>query len=142
MDVAQEAMLGLFTSLGNFDSERRVEPWLFAIVRNRARDLWRRRGRHPEEPLGDAEALTQEFAAPTGDPELDLRRRELRQRIWHGLSSLPADKREILVLRDFHDLSYRDIAQTLDIPIGTVMSRLHGARRALRAQLEEGTCHA
>jgi RNA polymerase sigma-70 factor (ECF subfamily) len=58
------------------------------------------------------------------------------------LAKLPADKREIIVLRDFHDLEYNDIAHVLGIPIGTVMSRLHGARRQLRARLEAGGRHA
>jgi RNA polymerase sigma factor (sigma-70 family) len=50
MDVAQDAMLRFFTTLGSFDSERRVQPWLFTIVRNQVRDLWRRR--QPDEPVG------------------------------------------------------------------------------------------
>ena len=136
MDVAQDAMLRFFTSLGSFDRERRIQPWLFAIVRNQVRDLWRRRQRRPGERLGEAgEALTRHLVDPTANPEADLRRSELRHRVWRALAELPAAKREIVVLRDFHDLSYSDIAQVLDIPIGTVMSRLHGARRQLRARL-------
>ena len=139
MDVAQEAMLRFFTSLGSFDRERRVQPWLFTIVRNQVRDLWRRRKRRPGEELGEAgEALTRYLVDPTPNPEADLRRSELKQRVWRAIGALPAAKREILVLRDFHDQSYSDIAQVLDIPIGTVMSRLHGARRQLRTRLEEG----
>ena len=143
MDVAQEAMLRFFTSLGTFDRERRVQPWLFAIVRNQVRDLWRRRKRRPGDRLGEAgEALTRHLVDPRANPEADLRRNELKHRVWQALAELPAAKREIIVLRDFHDLSYSDIAGVLDIPIGTVMSRLHGARRQLRARLEEGGRHA
>ena len=65
----------------------------------------------------------------------------MRERVWRALATLPTEKREIIVLRDFHDLAYREIAQVLAIPIGTVMSRLHGARRLLRARLEEGGRH-
>jgi RNA polymerase sigma-70 factor (ECF subfamily) len=79
---------------------------------------------------------------PTPNPEADLRRTELQQRVWHAIAALPPAKREVIVLRDFHDLSYSDIAGVLEIPIGTVMSRLHGARRQLRARLDEGGCHA
>ena len=83
MDVAQDAMLGFFTSLGSFDHERRIQPWLFAIVRNQVRDLWRRRQRRPGERLGDAgEALTRQLVDPTPNPEANLRRTELRQRVW------------------------------------------------------------
>ncbi len=143
MDVAQEAMLRFFSSLGTFDRERRVQPWLFAIVRNQVRDLWRRRKRRPGEELGEAgEALTRHLVDPGANPEANLRRNELKHRVWRALAELTAAQREIIVLRDFHDLSYSDIAGVLDIPIGTVMSRLHGARRQLRARLEEGGRHA
>ena len=137
MDVAQDAMLRFFSTLKSFDPSRRVQPWLFAIVRNQVRDLWRQRKRRPADAAGEPDALVDQLAAPQPSPETDLRRRELRERVWRALAALPADKREIIVLRDFHDLSYSDIARVLDIPIGTVMSRLHGARRRLRAQLEE-----
>ena len=143
MDVAQDAMLRFFSSLAAFDRERPIRPWLLTIVRNQVRDLWRRRTRRPGEGLGEAgEALTRHLVDPRPNPEADLRRTELKQRVWHAIAALPATKREILVLRDFHDLSYSDIAGVLDIPIGTVMSRLHGARRLLRARLDEGGRHA
>ena len=142
MDVTQDAMLRFFSTLRSFDATRRVQPWLFTIVRNQVRDLWRRRQRRPADDAGESDALVGQLAAPQPSPEADLHRRELRERVWRALAALPAAKREIVVLRDFHDLSYSDIAQVLDIPIGTVMSRLHGARRQLRARLEEGGRHA
>lgn len=143
MDVTQDAMLRFFGALKSFDAERRVQPWLFTIVRNQVRDLRRRRRRRPADAGGESDALVDQLAAPQASPEADLHRRELKRRVWRALAALPAEKREIIVLRDFHDLSYRDIAQVLDIPIGTVMSRLHGARRRLRARLEEeGGRHA
>jgi RNA polymerase sigma-70 factor (ECF subfamily) len=142
MDVTQDAMLRFFSTLKSFDATRRVQPWLFTIVRNQVRDLWRQRQRRPADAAGESDALVGQLAAPQPSPEADLHRRELRQRVWRALATLSVDKREIIVLRDFHDLSYSDIAQVLDIPIGTVMSRLHGARRQLRARLEEGGRHA
>ncbi len=142
MDVTQDAMLRFFTTLDSFDSERRVQPWLFTIVRNQVRDLWRRRRRRPGDSAPDADSLTSQLVAPGPSPEADLRRQQLREEVWRAMDKLPAEKREIIVLRDFHDLAYNDIAQVLGIPIGTVMSRLHGARRQLRARLEEGGRHA
>ena len=142
MDVTQDAMLRFFTTLKSFDATRRVQPWLFTIVRNQVRDLWRQRRRRPADAGGESDALVGQLAAPQASPEADLHRQELKRRVWRALAALPPEKREIIVLRDFHDLSYNDIAQVLDIPIGTVMSRLHGARRQLRARLEEGGRHA
>ena len=143
MDVTQDAMLRFFTTLKSFDATRRVQPWLFTIVRNQVRDLWRQRQRRPGDASGGSDALVGQLATPQPGPETDLHRRELKARVWRALAALPAEKREIIVLRDFHDLSYSDIAQVLGIPIGTVMSRLHGARQRLRARLEEeGGRHA
>ena len=71
MDVAQEAMLRFFASLGTFDRERRVQPWLFTIVRNQVRDLWRRRQRRPGDGLSEAgEALTRQLVDLTANRKL------------------------------------------------------------------------
>ena len=74
---------------------------------------------------------------PKADPHHDARTRELRRRVWQVLSGLSEPLREILVLRDYHDLAYAEIADVLKIPQGTVMSRLHRARRELRRQISE-----
>ncbi len=143
MDVTQDAMLRFFSTLNSFDAARRVQPWLFTIVRNQVRDLWRQRQRRPADAVGESDVLVGQLVAPQPSPEADLHRQELRRRIWRALATLTADKREIIVLRDYHDLSYSDIAEVLGIPVGTVMSRLHGARRRLRARIEEeGGRHA
>lgn len=140
MDVAQDAMLRFFTTLDSFDRERRVQPWLFTIVRNQVRDLWRRRQQRPGDGLVDGEALAGQLV-DSANPEADLQRQQLRKSVWRAVATLSETKREIIVLRDFHDLSYKDIADVLKIPIGTVMSRLHGARKQLKAKLEEGGPH-
>ena len=66
------------------------------------------------------------------DPALAAERGELQQRVWRAISELSEEHREIVVLRDYHDQSYRQIAAVLSIPEGTVMSRLHAARKNLR----------
>ena len=136
-DLAQDAVLSFFASLGRFRAGRPIEPWLFAIVRNRARDLARRRRARPTEPL---ERPEDEPPRPVIDaapgPEADAARRELQALLWRVLGTLPEPQREILVLRDYQDLTYEEIARVLDVPLGTVMSRLHRARRAARAAVE------
>ena len=97
MDVTQDAMLRFFSSLGSFDRERRVRPWLFAIVRNQVRDLWRQRQRRPGDQVAESETLTRQLVDPTANPEADLRRKELRMRVWRALAGLPPAKREIVV---------------------------------------------
>ena len=140
MDVAQDAMLRFFTTLDSFNRDRRVQPWLFTIVRNQVRDLWRRRQQRPGDGLVDGEALAGQLV-DSANPEADLQRQQLRKSVWRAVATLSETKREIIVLRDFHDLSYKDISDVLKIPIGTVMSRLHGARKQLKAKLEEGGPH-
>lgn len=139
MDVAQEALLRFFKTLHRFDCRRPVRPWLFQIVRNRVVDLYRRNRvrRHDSLDATDPEGhATIELIDTTVDPERDAARSELRVRLLQALSELSPIQREILVLRDYQDLSYAEIAETLEIPIGTVMSRLHGARKRLRQRLQ------
>jgi RNA polymerase sigma-70 factor (ECF subfamily) len=140
MDVAQDALLRFFSNLDRFDGRRDVAPWLFAIVRNRARDVMRRRRRRPTEPLdsGDEDRPALEVIDHRPGPEACVSRKELQARVWKALSRLPDAQREILVLRDYQDLSYDEISRVLRIPAGTVMSRLHRARKNLRDILEAG----
>jgi len=135
MDLAQEAMLRFFSTLDRFQAGRAVRPWLFAIVRNLARDFWRRGKLRRHQSLDEnVPDLSRALADPGANPEQATLAAERRHRLWRAVSLLPATKREILVLRDFHDLSYAEIAQVLRIPIGTVMSRLHAARKGLRRE--------
>ncbi len=134
LDVAQDALLRFFATLDRFQEGRPVRPYLLRIVRNRAMDLWRRRRIRRAESLAAGE-LPRQIADDRPGPEETTRRAELRRRVWRVVSELTPPKREILVLRDYHDLAYAEIARVLDIPIGTVMSRLHAARKALRELL-------
>ena len=139
LDVAQDAMVRFFRSLGRFDASRPVRPWLLRIVRNLVRDRARRlRIRRTEslEPADD-DALRFEPRDDAPDPEALATRRELQALVWKCLQKLDPRYREVLVLRDYQDLSYADIATTLKIPRGTVMSRLHRARRLLQEEVRE-----
>lgn len=137
-DLAQETVIRLLGALPRFRPERPLRPWLLTIVRNLVRDRWRRlKVRRAESLDAPAPDLSRHLADPSADPERDVRRDEVRRAVWAGLSKLPNDQREILVLRDFHDLSYAEAAKVLGVPLGTVMSRLHRARARLRQQLVE-----
>ena len=139
MDVAQDAMLRLFSTLHRFDVRRPLRPWLYQIVRNRVVDLMRRRKVRSHDSLDAVDPEGNPRYDPADlkvDLDRDVCQDQLRARIWESLKALPAKHREILVLRDYQDMSYTEIAETLDIPIGTVMSRLHGARKSLRGTLQ------
>src|SRR5690348_11569061 len=134
-DVFQETFLQVHQSADQFDPQRRFRPWLFTIAANKARDLIRSQARRPTNPLqatinpGDDESgefmdlmsATQEF------PDQPLQRQELQESVQRTVMSMPEHLREILLLSYFHQFPYRQISDILDIPLGTVKSRLHAA---------------
>ncbi len=141
LDVSQDAMLRFFSNLHRFDAARPVRPWLFRIVRNLALDLFRRRKVRYSESLDavndeDGERPRFDPVDESVDLDRDLLQRQLRRKLFAALNQLTPMQREIVVLRDYQDLSYQEIAEMLEIPLGTVMSRLHGARQRLRTLVE------
>jgi len=127
-DLAQEAMLRALRYFHAFRGEE-ARPWLLRIVRNTWIDSRRHAG--AEQPLEAVEDRPTE--AP--DPEQNALAGDRRRHIAAALATLPAEMREILVLREIEDLAYKEIATVLDLPIGTVMSRLARARERLTAEL-------
>jgi RNA polymerase sigma-70 factor (ECF subfamily) len=136
-DVAQDSILRFFRHLDRFDAAQPIEPWLFGIVRNQVRDAARREKVRRTESLEIWLEAGGRVPADPDDPAAAAERHELQQQVWRGISQLSEAHREILVLRDYHGLAYRQIARILSIPDGTVMSRLHAARRRLRQMLVE-----
>jgi RNA polymerase sigma factor (sigma-70 family) len=131
-DVVQDAYVRALTFFSGFRGED-GRAWLLAITRNVCYDWLRQRRRHAE-MLGPADEL--DFAADTGpDPEAEQLRQADRQMVTDGISSLPVEYREVLVLRELEDLSYKQIASVTGMPMGTVMSRLARARKRLEAGL-------
>ena len=139
-DVAQDAVLRFFRSLDSFDERRRIEPWLYQIVRNLVRDRARRRATRRHESLDEHLERGRSPAAAIdsdADPAVRSEQARLQERIWRCVDRLSEDHRESFVLREHHQLSYREIAEVLSIPEGTVMSRLHAARKKLRTLLAD-----
>jgi RNA polymerase sigma-70 factor (ECF subfamily) len=136
-DVAQDALLRFFLHIDRFDAGQPIEPWLFGIVRNQVRDAARRDRVRQHDSLD--RWLEQGGPEPTGtdDPAAAAETHELQRRVWRAISELGDAHREIIVLRDYHGLAYREIGEVLAIPTGTVMSRLHTARARLRQTLAE-----
>lgn len=133
-DVLQEASLRAYRFLDGFRGES-ARAWFLSIVRNTA-FTWMERNR--DQPLPDEAAAANDMphaeAADAG-----LARAERRREVNAALRRLPTEFREVVVLREMEELSYREIAQVAAIPIGTVMSRLSRARRLLADYLAEPT---
>jgi RNA polymerase sigma-70 factor (ECF subfamily) len=127
-DVVQETYLRAWRSFGRFQKGTNCRAWLFRIMVNCSRDYWRRRAEIAPAD-GSEEIIAQQVAKPSipasiTDPS-----------ILEALSNVPYKLREVIVLADVEEFTYREIAGLLDVPIGTVMSRLSRGRAQLRRLL-------
>jgi RNA polymerase sigma-70 factor (ECF subfamily) len=136
-DLAQETFVRAWQALDRFRTGEPLRPWLTRITVNLAYSLFRRRKRRPETALEPLEEAGMQWAAED-DPVGEVEGREWEARVEAAFADLSEDHRAILVLRVVQELSYEEIASTLDIPVGTVMSRLSRARTELRTRLGEG----
>jgi len=134
-DVVQEAFLRALKYFGGFRGEgaSQSRAWLLAIVRNMAH-TWRHRHRADASATEFDESVHSE--ASTGEhPEALLSRTDAREALTHALDHLPPDFREVIVLREIEGLSYKEISEVVDVPVGTIMSRLSRARKRLQDAL-------
>jgi RNA polymerase sigma-70 factor, ECF subfamily len=127
-DTAQEAFIKAWQRLHTYKSGGSFRNWIFSIAANQAIDLLRRQRKH--DPLDDLALQTTE-----GRPELEPEVKERAATLQAAVLDLPPASRAVLVLREYEEMSYQEIAATLEIPVGTVMSRLNYARQALRQSL-------
>lgn len=141
MDLSQEAWIKGWQRIGQFEGESSFATWMTRITINLCLDHLRRHQRFRVEPLPDApddNSGLDRFLPPVWtNPTERLERSELRQRIDAALAKLTDAHRTVLVLHEFEDLGYKEIAQSLGISIGTVMSRLFYARRRMAILLAD-----
>ena len=132
-EVAQEVFLSAFKSIHQFRGEANFSTWLYRIGLNHAstrrKSLQSSQQRHI--PLDGTEVI----ADGTVDPAKNVEHKEIQQRVQQALNSLDPEDARIVLLRDLQDIPYEDVAEMLDIPVGTVKSRLHRARQALKTSL-------
>ena len=126
-DAAQEAFMRAWVNLPSYQPRGCLRNWLYRIAINAALDVLRRK---PEETLDDEEVLMVPDQAAS--PETALIEKERVALLRQAMKSLPEASRSVLVLREYGGLTYQEIAGVLDVPVGTVMSRLNYARNRLR----------
>jgi RNA polymerase sigma-70 factor, ECF subfamily len=140
-DLVQEAYARAFRSWRSFTPGTNLRAWLLRILTNLNIDRGRRSQRTPDiQPLDEGDYLLNDRLESTGEGTGEAQRvvdRLSQDDVVSALSAVPHDFRDVIVLVDLGDFSYADAAQILDIPIGTVMSRLHRGRRILKREMAE-----
>jgi len=137
-EVSQEVFLSAYRAIGQFRGDANFSTWLYRIALNHATTRRRTVSSRQQRtvPIDDME--------PLSDPELGpaetLERKEIRERVQLALNKLEPDDATMILLRDLQDISYDEVARVLEIPVGTVKSRLHRARQALKTQLATYFC--
>ena len=143
-DLVQQTYERAFRSWQSFTRGTNLRAWLLRILTNLNIDRARRQQRRPEtQPMEEGDYFLYNRLEEVGPLEQDQVAERLSQDdVVGALSAVPHDFRDVLVLVDIGDFSYQDAAQILDIPIGTVMSRLHRARRVLKKELADRSVEA
>jgi RNA polymerase sigma factor (sigma-70 family) len=128
-DIVQDAMLRAFRAFDGFRGGD-IKPWLLTIVRNCSRNLGADTKRRAHAPLPEENASA--LVSPDATPETLVMQASERRKLNEAVALLPNEFREVLILREMEDMSYREIAEMTGAPIGTVMSRLARARAMLK----------
>ena len=137
-DVCQETFLRAFRALKGFKGQAKFSSWLYRIALNLCRDWIRRERRQPvaQAPEGvDLIELASE-ATPTESIEDLVARKEIGQAVARAMADLPEDQRTAIILKEYHGLTFQEIADMLDCPLSTVKTRLYQGLTVLRRQLE------
>lgn len=136
LDLAQDAFVRAYRAIKRFDLAMPFYPWFHRILRNVCLNHLKRRNRRKETSLDQLMEVGFDTEHDGRLPDDTAHLSDLKREIKLGMAQLSPEHREIIYLRHFQDLSYTEIAQCLSIPQGTVMSRLHGARKSLKKCLK------
>lgn len=140
LDVAQEAFVKAYRAIGSFRGDSAFYTWMYRIAINTAKNFLVAQGRRP--PSDDIDAAdAEQFDSAAGlkeygTPERQLLKDEIGQTINDAIAALPDELRTAIVLRELEGLSYEEISEAMDCPIGTVRSRIFRAREAIEKKLE------
>jgi RNA polymerase sigma-70 factor (ECF subfamily) len=140
LDLAQEAFIKAYRALPNFRGESAFYTWLYRIAINTAKNHVVAQGRRP--PMDDVEASEAEFyegpsaLKDTSTPERMVLRDEMERVVFEAIDALPEDLKTAITLRELEDMSYEEIAEVMNCPIGTVRSRIFRAREAIDKKLK------
>lgn len=137
-DAAQECFIAAYRNLKNFRGDAKVSSWLHRIAVNQCLTIKRRAKTRSEDFLGDEEGAEERvFVAPARlSPSRTTEQNERLAVIRQAVVSLPPDLRQVIVMKEFEEMTFQDISETLELPLSTVKSRLYTALKQLRMKLE------
>jgi RNA polymerase sigma-70 factor (ECF subfamily) len=137
-DAAQETFISAYRNIGNFRGEAKVSSWLHRIAVNQCLTVKRRAKTRSEEFLDDENGEEERvFIAPIqGSPARVTEQTERLAMVRQAVGSLPVDLRQVVVMKEFEDMTFQEISDTLELPLSTVKSRLYTALRQLKMKLE------
>ena len=129
-DLTQEVFVRIYNTLGQYDAKQgNLSNWLMRLARNLIIDDYRKRQRNPQNSMADpVDKHSFHLRAVGSSAQKDIERRELCNQVQKGIDKLPGDLRTCVILRDIEELSYREIVDVLEIPEGTVKSRINRGR--------------
>ncbi|HIG11729.1 MAG TPA: sigma-70 family RNA polymerase sigma factor [Planctomycetes bacterium] len=134
-DIVQDTFLKAYRRLDSFDHRSSFYTWIYRIATNTVLDVLKRRGRSPVQAAPDPELLAEVAPCDVPSPSRDIEASELREITHEVLTHLPDIFRTTLIMREFDEMTYQEIADTLGISIGTVESRLFRARARFKDKL-------
>ncbi len=139
MDLSQDAFARAYRARARINPDMNFYTWFYQILRRLCFNFIRDRKLHRAKLRDEKSWIVDDAAyrASERNPQRNVERKQTRERVRKAIESLPDREREVLVLKEFEGLKYREIAELVGIPIGTVMSRLYSARRNLAAAIEE-----
>lgn len=136
LDLSQDAFVRAYRSINRLDANRKFFTWYYQILRNLCFNYLRDTARRARPFSQVGENQIDNIVDSSQDSSLQVEQQELKEAVWNAMDELKPHEREIIILKDFQEMSYKEIAESMDCPIGTVMSRLFTARQALKNKLE------
>jgi RNA polymerase sigma-70 factor, ECF subfamily len=142
LELTQETFVKAYENIGKFKGESSFYTWLYRIVVNLGIDFQRRERRHPTVAIedrvsGSNDIVDETLSEPAGDPFREVRAHEVGERVTQAINELTPDHKAVILLREVEGLSYEEISRVMQCSKGTVMSRLHYARKKLQSKLRD-----
>jgi len=131
MELSQDAFIKAYRNFKAFDNTKNFFTWYYTILRNLCLNYFRDSKAKNEITFEDQIEIKDNV-----NPVQDLEQNEMTEKLWQAIRQLEFDDREIIILKEFENFSYQEISETLNVPVGTVMSRLYYARKKLAKKLE------